>query len=190
MSRLTFPTVFAKEQNTYFIKDRMRMYLFDHTSQYIIQLSFGLGEITSTGLDKYVYEKYSAREKLQVFSNEEIVFSRRTYTDSNGDTVNQVGTDGYTFLNDQLLYDAQLGYDAFNINKDLITVSAGGTYSTYPEQLAASKYIMRDKEWITKFAQKHFLLIFKANNLNQTPKVLYGFRMRDLRDHPYDKFKY
>ena len=155
--RLTFPTKFAKEQNTYFVKDRLKMYLFDHTTQYIFQISFVLGEISSTGLDKYVYEKYSARD---------------------------------TFLNDQLVYDSQLGYDAFNINKAAITVSSGGTYSSYANQLATSKKVMRDKEWITKFAQKHFLLIFKANNLNETPKILYGFRMKDMRDHPYDKFKY
>ena len=166
------------------------MYLFDHTTQYIFQISFVLGEISSTGLDKYVYEKYSAREKLQVFTDEEILFSRRNYTDSLNNTVNQVATDGYTFLNDQLVYDSQLGYDAFNINKAAITVSSGGTYSSYANQLATSKKVMRDKEWITKFAQKHFLLIFKANNLNETPKILYGFRMKDMRDHPYDKFKY
>jgi len=189
--RLSFPTQFTKEQNTYFIDNKTRMYLFDNSIQFIYKMSFNLGEINEDGLDDYVFNAYSLKEKKFFITNPEILFAKRDYININGDTVNQVVLgNGYTFLNDQVVYDPQAGEDAFR-NKAAVTVTtAGKTFVPYTDQLAISRKIMKDKTWIRRFAQKHFLIIFKSNELNQNPRIFYGVPIKYLRLHPYDKLKY
>ena len=60
----------------------------------------------------------------------------------------------------------------------------------YATQKSLSESVMKDKAWIRRFAQKHFLFIFKANNVNPTPRIFYGFPVKELRIHPYDQVKY
>jgi hypothetical protein len=60
----------------------------------------------------------------------------------------------------------------------------------YDEQKEIADHIMKDKAWIRRFAQKHFLFIFRSNNVNKNPRILYGFPVKDLRIHPYDQVKY
>lgn len=188
--RLSFPTKFAKEQTSYFIPDKSRLYLFDNLIQFIYKLSFNLGSINKDGLDDYVYNAYSLQDKKFFITNPEILFARRDYVNTNNDTVNQVELEkGYTFLNDQLVYDPQLGDNAFR-NKALVNVTtAGRPFVPYNTQLSLSRSIMKNKLWIKRFAQKHFLLVFKSNELNDNPRIFYGVPMKQLRAHPYDKVK-
>lgn len=189
--RLTFPTQFAKQQNTYFIENKIRMYLIDNTIQFIYKVSFNLGEINKDGLDNYVFNAYSLQEKKFSITNPEILFSKRDYIDRSGDTVNQVSlNNGYTFLNDQLVYDSQMGDNAFRNKSDVTVTTAGKTFVPYSEQLSRSHKIMKNKSWIKRFAQKHFLLIFKSNELNDDPRIFYGVPVKSLRSHPYDQMKY
>lgn len=60
----------------------------------------------------------------------------------------------------------------------------------YDDQKKIADDIMKDKAWIRRFAQKHFLFIFRSNNVNKNPRILYGFPVKDLRIHPYDQVKY
>ena len=60
----------------------------------------------------------------------------------------------------------------------------------YNDQKVIADDIMKDKAWIRRFAQKHFLFIFRSNNVNPSPRILYGFPVKDLRIHPYDQVKY
>lgn len=193
--RLSFPTQFTKEQNTYFIENKTRMYLFDNAIQFIYKMSFNLGEIQHDGLDDYVFNAYSLEEKKFFITNPEILFARRDYVDINGDTVNQVlpNNGGYTFLNDQVVYDPQVGDDVFR-NKAVVNVqnvtTTGKSFVPYTQQLAVSRKIMKNKAWIRRFAQKHFVIIFKSNELNENPRIFYGVPLKYVRIHPYDKLKY
>lgn len=243
-TRLTFPTEFAREQNSYVVKDGTKMYLFDERTQFIYKISFKLGHVSGDGLDKYVEKSYSAVEKKYYVDNYDILFSRRDFRetgaaatepyfcqvndeqspdvrwqefsfDSSG---NRKVNDCYIFLNDQLVYDPQLDKLAFRQDKKTFDILDSATtfdgfgptfpvnnadatkeaaerakvevFNSYADQLVSSKEQMSDKTWIRRFAQKHFLLIFKANHINPNPRVFYGFPIKDLRIHPFDQQKY
>ena len=206
--RLTFPTKFAKEQNTYFVRNNTRIALFDNNIQFIYKLSFKLGAINNDGVDEYVFSSYTGEEKKFFITTSEIVFSRRDYVDAEGNNVNQIVTNkyiekfnehvsGYTFLNDQIVYDPQMQDNAFR-NKATINVTgpSGRGFKSYADQLTIANNVMKEKVWMRKYAQKHFMIIFKSNELNTPtdstpgPRIYYGVPIKDLREHPYDRTKY
>jgi len=243
-TRLTFPTEFAREQNSYVVKDGTKMYLFDERTQFIYKISFKLGHVSGDGLDKYVEKSYSAVEKKFYVDNYDILFSRRDFretgalaTDPYFCQVNDIQApdvrwqeyrfdssgnkqviNSYIFLNDQLVYDPQLDKLAFRADKKTFDILSSAStfdghpptfkidnadatkqaaerakveiFDSYADQLISSKEQMADKTWIRRFAQKHFLLIFKANHVNPNPRVFYGFPIKELRIHPYDQQKY
>jgi hypothetical protein len=232
--RLGFPTKFAKEQNTYEVKDGTKMFLFDHVSQFIYRVSFKLGQVSGDGLDEYVSKNYSAVEKKFLIDNYDILFARRDfrgYPDTTSDSTKtwfcqvndsnlsdqtkrwNVDHESYIFLNDQLMYDPQLGETAFKNKKMIgINTTVGGAeypvsvtslnndatknqlkvekFDTYKDQRTLANTIMKDKTWIKRFAQKHFLMIFRSNNVMPDPRIFYGFPIKSLRYHPYDQVKY
>ena len=230
--RLGFPTKFAKEQNFYEVKDGTKMYLFDQVTQFIYKVSFKLGQVSGDGLDEYVSQSYSSVEKKFKVDNYDILFARRDFKDPNVAANEPVYTwksqvnanitysnpsyrynvdhESYLFLNDQLVYDPQLGTSAYK-NKSVLDIQSPGltypvtatnhgtqaqnvakveTFIPYVDQRNLSNSIMKNKAWIRKFAQKHFLMIFRSNNVMEDPRIFYGFPIKDLRYHPYDQVKY
>lgn len=228
--RLGFPTKFAKEQNTYEVKDGTKMFLFDHITQFIYRVSFKLGQVSGDGLDEYVSKSYSSVEKKFKVDNYDILFARRDFREA-GTTdwfcqVNDsnladqskrwnVDHESYVFLNDQLMYDPQLGENAYKNKKMLeINLSSNLTpapeylvshsnlntqtqnrnkvekFDSYMDQRSLANSVMKNKTWIKRFAQKHFLMIFRSNNVMQDPRIFYGFPIKSLRYHPYDQVKY
>jgi len=235
--RLGFPTKFAKEQNFYEVKAKdekstpTKMYIFDQVTQFIYKVSFKLGQVSGDGLDEYVSQSYSSVEKKFKVDNYDILFARRDFKDPNVDANSPVATyksqvnadnvpsayrynedhESYLFLNDQLVYDPQLGKNAFSKTKSVLDIETPGqtypvgstvhgsqadnqakveTFIPYEDQKNLSDSIMKNKAWIRKFAQKHFLMIFRSNNVMEDPRIFYGFAIKDLRYHPYDQVKY
>lgn len=91
----------------------------------------------------------------------------------------------YQFLNDQVVYDSQL--EDFAFEKPLLTFEDS---LSNENTRAESKEIMRKNYWLKRFAEKLFLIVFRANHLQPKPKVLFGFEMKNLRENKVDQNKW
>lgn len=127
----------------------------------------------------------------------------------------QLTDSGYTFYMDQLVYDAQLKEKVFlkddkyflNIASDRISnASSLGTYHEvydpvgvtiardsfvpFSQQKTIAENIMKDKMWIKRFADKHYLAVFKSNNVLLNPRLFYAVSLEELRSHFTDDTRY
>jgi len=64
------------------------------------------------------------------------------------------------------------------------------SFVPFAEQKVISANIMRDKKWLKLFADKHYLAVFKANNINKNPRVLFGVLLEDIRALGNDTSRY
>ena len=62
-----------------------------------------------------------------------------------------------------------------------------GEFLSYEASKMVSKSIMNGRTWLQRFADKKFLILFRPNNINSNPRVLYGVPVADLRYHDSDK---
>ena len=60
-------------------------------------------------------------------------------------------------------------------------------FVNYPTTKTISKTLMHSREWLRRFADKKFLILFRPNMINSQPRVLYGIPIADLRYHDSDK---
>lgn len=127
----------------------------------------------------------------------------------------QLDDTGYTFYIDQLVYDAQLKENVFlkdnkyslNIANDRISnASSVGTshpiydpvgvtisrdvFLPFAQQKTIAADIMKDKMWLKRFADKHYLAVFKSNIVDLKPRVLFGVKLEELRAHFTDDTRY
>ena len=257
MSRLKFPSRFAKAQIKFTVENGQRIHLFDTTTQFIYKVGFNVGEIEQYGLptilqhyypdipfqpyetdvkypvsklyslDNYIEKTYTIEEKTYQPSKyvENLLFSLRTLGAPAVDQVDEFGANfyeddekqldngNYTFLIDQIVYDAQLKDTVFmknstyviNVKSDAVSNTVGqnhpvydpvgvtidrNSFVPYAQQKTIANNIMKDKMWIKRFADKHYLIIFKPNNVNLNPRILFGVPISTFRVHPNDDTRY
>ena len=94
-------------------------------------------------------------------------------------------------LNANTASDPHPSPNSYNAAYDKDPVSyARDSFVPYEDQKTISADIMKDKMWVKRFADKHYLIIFKANNVNKNPRVLFGVKLSDLRALPNDGTRY
>lgn len=88
----------------------------------------------------------------------------------------------YFFFNDELMYDAQLGPLAFD-KEEMSSIFSNGKFISNSDNQNFSKRIMINNSWVSKYAEKKFLCVFRPDYsmLEDNIKFLYGFHINNLR---------
>lgn len=124
----------------------------------------------------------------------------------------QLNDNYYEFYADQLIYDAQLKETVFmkenkfvlNIKNDAVSNAAGShlvydpvgvtilrnTFVPYAQQKTIANDIMVKNKWAKNHADKHYLCLFKPNNVALSPRILIGLTIESLRQVKKDDTRY
>lgn len=178
-----------------------------------IDMSYSTHE--KTGIPSSYIENIVFSERTLAAPSANHVNPTGQYLYSAGDK--QLTVSGYTFYMDQLVYDAQLKEKVFlkddkyflNIASDRISNASSfgklneiedprgvgvtilrDSFVPFAQQKTISENIMRDKMWIKRFADKHYLAVFKSNNVNLNPRIFFGVKLEELRSHFTDDTRY
>jgi len=119
----------------------------------------------------------------------------------------QLNSFGYFLFIDQVVYDSELKSKLFlkddtNLGLNIKTDDVSNTpyvgqsltyydpvgvtidrasFVPYAEQKTIAENIMSNKIWIRKFADKHKLLVFKSNNVDLNPRILFAIKLEEAR---------
>lgn len=111
---------------------------------------------------------------------------------------------GKVFLKDSTQFDINIKSDAItNITsaahpvfdvKNTPFPTTGVNYTRdsfvpYAQQKAIAEQIMNVRPWLKRYADKHYLILFKPNNVDENPKVLFGVTLSSLREYVRDDTK-
>lgn len=154
------PTYVAKEQLTYSTKRGIESYVFD----------LRMSKVYNYNFDFDLMEKFEPTVSLP----------KRIQT-------GRIKEEEYLWFNDELMCDAQLGpiiFSKVGLNK----IFSNGRFISNEKNETFSKKILKKHDWVYKYAQKKFLLIFRPDYsyLSDDIQYLYGFHVHHLRESNND----
>jgi hypothetical protein len=154
------PTYVAKEQLIYSTKRGIESYVFD----------LRMNKVYNYAFDFDLMKKFEPTVNLP----------KRIQT-------GRIKEEEYLWFNDELMYDAQLGPIIFS-KAGLNKIFPNDKFITNEKNEIFSKKILKKSNWVYKYAQKKFLLIFRPDYsyLSDDISYLYGFHVHHLRESNND----
>jgi hypothetical protein len=154
------PTYVAKEQLTYSTKRGIESYVFD----------LRMSKVYNYNFDFDLMKKFEPTVNLP----------KRIQT-------GRIKEEEYLWFNDELMCDAQLGPIIFS-KVGLDEIFPNGKFISNEKNETFSKKILKKNDWVYKYAQKKFLLIFRPDYsyLSDDIQYLYGFHVHHLRESNND----